>query len=201
MIAVVKGSVFMIDTGSIIVECSGIGYQIYVPANVLEGASIGSDILLYTHFHVKEDVVALYGFLYQDEKKLFEQLLTVNGVGPRGAMALISFLGAEGLRLAVVASDAKKISKAPGIGAKTAQKIILELKDKIDIEEALKPRSRNRFEVTGPANPAASDAVLALTALGYSEAEALKAVNQVEVADGVEADSDYYLKMALKKLF
>lgn len=197
MIATIKGNVLFVDTSFIVVECGGIGYQVYVTNEVLERASIGTLLQLYTYLQVKEDGLALFGFSLMDEKKLFEQLLAVSGVGPKGAMAILSFLGADGLRFAVMSSDAKQISKTPGIGAKTAQKIILELRDKVNLEDTLH-EAPSAVCVSGALSPARTDAVMALTALGYREAEALSAVRQAEAPE--DADSDMILKLALKKL-
>lgn len=198
MIASIKGNVILTDAFSLVVECAGIGYQVFVTNDVLERAVVGASIQLCTYLHVKEDGLQLFGFSQMDEKKLFEQLLAVSGVGPKGAMAILSFLGADGLRFAVMSSDAKKISKTPGIGLKTAQKIILELKDKVNLEDTLRevPAASGS---TAALSSAQTDAVLALTALGYREAEALNAVRQVDADAG--ADSDMILKLALKKLF
>lgn len=199
MIATIKGDVILIGISYIVVECGGIGYQIFVTNAVLEKAVIGTSLQLYTYLQVKEDGLALFGFFAQDEKKLFEQLLAVSGVGPKAAMAILSFLGADGLRFAVMSSDAKQISKTPGIGAKTAQKIILELRDKVSLEDTLHELSAPKPSTGGALSAAGTDAVMALTALGYSEAEAVGAVKQVEAPE--DADSDMLLKLALKKLF
>lgn len=199
MIATIKGDVILTGINYIVVECGGIGYQIFVTNTVLEKAVIGTSLQLYTYLQVKEDGLALFGFFVQDEKKLFEQLLTVSGVGPKAAMAILSFLGADGLRFAVMSSDAKQISKTPGIGAKTAQKIILELRDKVNLEDTLHEISVSGPSATGALSSAGTDAVMALTALGYSEAEAIGAVKQAEAPEN--ADSDMILKLALKKLF
>lgn len=199
MIATIKGNVIFTGTSHIVVECGGIGYQIFVTNEVLEKASVGSLIQLYTYLQVKEDGLALFGFSSPDEKRLFEQLLAVSGVGPKGAIAILSFLGTDQLRFAVVSSDAKQISKTPGIGTKTAQKIILELKDKVNLEDALREIPVSKSSATAALSPAGTDAVMALTALGYSEAEAVGAVKQLGAP--ADADSDMILKLALKKLY
>lgn len=199
MIATIKGNVILADTSSVVIECGGIGYQVFVTNAVLEKASVGASLQLYTYLQVKEDGLALFGFSLLDEKRLFEQLLAVSGVGPKGAMAILSFLGADALRFAVMSSDAKQISKTPGIGVKTAQKIILELKDKVNLEDTLHEIPAAPMGTAGLLSPARTDAVMALTALGYRESEALHAVKQVDAPE--DADSDMILKLALKKLF
>jgi Holliday junction DNA helicase RuvA len=140
----------------------------------------------------------LFGFARQDEKRLFEQLLTVSGVGPKGALAVLSCMGADGLRLAVVSADSKQIAKTPGIGTKTAQKIILELKDKVNLEDTLRTDTGMERVTAGTLSGARADTVMALAALGYSEAEALQAVKRVDEPE--DATSDEILKLALKQL-
>ncbi len=198
MIATIKGNVILSDIGWIVVECGGMGFQVYVTNEVLQKSCVGSQVMLYTYLQVKEDGLSLYGFSQPDEKKLFEQLLAVSGVGPKGAMGILSFLGADGLRFAVMSSDAKQIAKTPGIGAKTAQKIILELKDKVNLEDTLRELPADRPGTGAVLSPACADAVMALCALGYGEAEAVRAVNLAGAPK--EADSDMILKLALKKL-
>lgn len=198
MIAAIRGKVLFIDGSAVVLECGGIGYQVYVTGEVLGEAAPGMELSLFTYLQVKEDGLALFGFSRQDEKRLFEQLLSVSGVGPKAAMAVLSFMGADGLRFAVVSSDARQIAKTPGIGAKTAQKIILELKDKVNLEETLRGTAGTAQVPVGTLSGAKTDAVMALTALGYSEAEAVMAVKRVEMPE--DAESDEILKLALKQL-
>lgn len=197
MIATIKGTVLFAETNSVVVECGGIGYQVFVTGEVLGSASAGTTLSLFTYLQVREDGLSLFGFLRREEKHLFEQLLAVSGVGPKAAMSIISFMGADALRMAVLTSDSKQISKTPGIGAKTAQKIILELKDKVNLEDAL-PGSSAPVVGAGGLSAAQADAVLALTALGYGEAEAIQAVKGLQISD--DTSSDDVLKLALKRL-
>ena len=162
---------------------------------------MGEELRLYTHLQVREDAFVLFGFFTKEDRKLFQQLLGVNGIGPKAALGVLTALSADDLRFAVLADDAKAIAKAPGIGIKTAQKLILELKDKLSLEEAFEARLENHQ--TKAAAGAASDlsearneAVEALTALGYSASESLKAVRKVEAADGMSVED--ILKAALK---
>ena len=143
----------------------------------------------------------LYGFFTREDRKLFGQLLGVSGIGPKGALGILSGLSADDLRFAVLADDAKTIAKAPGIGLKTAKKLILELRDKLSLEEAFEARlagekAREGAEPSAGLTAARNEAVEALTALGYSSSEALKAVRQVEAADGMDVEE--ILKAALK---
>jgi Holliday junction DNA helicase RuvA len=198
MIAAIRGTVLFIEGSSLVIECGGIGYQVYVTGEVLSGAVPGMELSLFTYLQVKEDGLALFGFARQDEKRLFEQLLTVSGVGPKGALAVLSCMGADGLRLAVVSADSKQIAKTPGIGTKTAQKIILELKDKVNLEDTLRTDTGMERVTAGTLSGARADTVMALAALGYSEAEALQAVKRVDAPE--DATSDEILKLALKQL-
>lgn len=198
MIATIKGEVIFSDASSVVVECGGVGFRVFVTGSVLGKAYVGTEIFLYTYMQVKEDGIALYGFSSVDEKTLFEQLIGVSGVGPKGAMSILSYMGADGLRFAVVSADAKAIAKSPGVGAKTAQKIILDLKDKVDLNDALSVSATGPTVQTGTLSAAGSDAVLALVALGYGQTQALEAVKSVDVSD--TADTDEILRLALKRL-
>ena len=198
MIAFLKGEVADMTEGSIILDVNGVGYEVLVPGqllSMLEG--IGQSLKLYTHMQVREDTVTLFGFLTRDDLQMFRMLISVNGVGPRAGLSILSALGADDLRFAVLADDAKRISKTPGIGAKTAQKIILELKDKLDLDDMLHPAEEGIPAAT--ADPGAtsvqSEAVQALVALGYGSTESLKAVKKVKLED---ATVEEVLKAALK---
>ncbi len=203
MIATIKGEVLFTDASSVVIECGGVGFRVFATTAVLGSAVVGTEIFLYTYMQVKEDGISLFGFASMDEKMLFEQLIGVSGVGPKGAMSILSFMGADNLRFAVVSADAKAIAKSPGVGAKTAQKIILELKDKVNLEETLSSgigssSSAGSTGGTGAFSIAETDAYLALCALGYGQTQALEAVKEVGAGDGV--DSDEILRQALKKL-
>ena len=142
----------------------------------------------------------LYGFLRPDDLEVYKLLLAVNGIGPKAAMGILSALSADDIRFAVLSGDEKTITKAPGIGKKTAQKLILELKDKFSLEEAFDKRLENAGSVpAGIMNDAKTEAVEALTALGYSNADALRAVKKAAVSD--EMDTEEILKAALKNMF
>lgn len=203
MIAFLKGMVEDITENSLVLDVHGVGYEVLVPGQILDRmGETGQEIKLYTYMQVREDAVILFGFLTKDDLQMFRMLIAVNGVGPKAGLAILSALGADDLRFAVLADDAKRIAKTPGIGAKTAQKIILELKDKLDLEDAFE-KKLNADRITPETAVAAGaemvqDAVEALVALGYGNTEALKAVRAVKGADFM--DVEQLLKEALKHM-
>ena len=201
MISFLKGFIEEKSEKSIFLDVHGVGYEIYMPtgsASMLP--AVGEEVKIHTYLQVSENGIGLYGFLTRDELNVFKLLITVNGIGPKGAVGILSVLTANELRLAVLSDDDKAISKAPGIGAKTAKKLILELKDKFHLEDALEEIAEPVKVVSrGSAmNDAYAEAVQALTALGYSNSDALKAV---KLADGGEQmTTEELLKAALKQL-
>lgn len=203
MIAFLKGEVADMTEGSVVLDVNGVGYEVLVPGqliSMLDG--IGQELRLYTYMQVREDAVVLFGFLTRDDLQMFKMLIGVNGVGPKAGLGILSFLGADDLRFAILADDAKRISKAPGIGAKTAQKIILELKDKLDLEDAFEKKlaaDKLSPEVSAAAgSQMVQDAVQALVALGYGSTEALKVVRSVKPTDDMDVED--ILKEALKRM-
>ena len=203
MIAYIKGKVAEILEDRVILEAGAMGYNLFMPMASAEAVlKRGDDVKLYTHLHVREDVMQLFGFLTKDDLHTFQLLLGVNGIGPKAALGILSGLTADELRFAVLSEDVKTISKAPGVGKKTAQKLILELKDKMDLQEAFDLKTQHVQEAQGDMadlSDARREAVEALTALGYSGADALKAVKRVEMASGMDVET--LLKAALKNLF
>lgn len=202
MISYIKGELTEIFENVIVIEnSSGIGMNITVPESVLARMpSVGSEVKIYTYLHVKEDALTLYGFLNRDDLNVFRLLITVNGIGPKGALGILSTITPDDLRFAVLSDDVKAISAAPGIGAKTAQKLIIELKDKLSLSEAFEMKlSHNEGgKEAAAAGDARGDAIQALTALGYGRSEAVRAVSLIENAEGM--DSEALLKEALRKL-
>ena len=202
MIAFLKGTIEDMTENSLVLDVHGVGYEVLVPGQVLDLTGIGQEMKLYTYMQVREDAIVLFGFLTKEDLQMFRMLIGVNGVGPKAGIGILSALGAEELRFAVLADDAKRIAKAPGIGAKTAQKIILELKDKLDLAEVLEQKlSADRIQPEAAAAAGGGmvqDAVEALVALGYGSTEALRAVRAVK-ADTV-TDSEQLLKEALKHM-
>lgn len=204
MIAFLRGEIADLTEGSVVLDVNGVGYEVLVPGqllSMLEG--IGQTIKLYTYMQVREDAVVLFGFVTRDDLQMFRMLTGVSGVGPKAGLNILSALGADDLRFAILADDAKKIAKTPGIGAKTAQKIILELKDKLDLEEAFEKKLAAKQMMPEAAAAAAGnqniqEAVEALVALGYGSTEALKAVRSVKPADDMDAET--ILKEALKRM-
>ena len=202
MISFIRGYVADSTESSVILEAGGIGYEIFMTGTVIEKAVRESgEILVHTYFHVREDAMQLYGFLSRDDLQVFRLLLGVNGIGPKAALGILAGLTADELRFAVLSDDVKTLSRAPGIGKKTAQKLILELKDKLNAEEAFELKLAHVQEKAGSEAAAADgsgEAVEALVALGYSSTQALQAVRKVS---GIPADDvEGILKAALKNL-
>ena len=199
MISYIKGELVEVTENSIVLDHQGMGFSIMMPGSILDKLpQIGSELKVHTYLYVKEDILDLYGFLTRDDLKIFKLLITVNGIGPKGALAILSALSPDDLRFAVLAGDAKTISKAPGIGSKTAQKLIIELKDKLKIEDVLDGAGEGYVSQDNMADTASAEAVMALTSLGYSAADATRAVRMVENVQSM--DSEAILKAALKKL-
>lgn len=199
MIYYVKGILTEYSEEGVVIEAGGIGYQITVPASLLsELPQPGEEVKLYTYYQVAEDARKLFGFASRDERSLFLQIIKVSGIGPKLAVSVLGTLSPDALRLAVVSGDVKAISQAPGMGKKTAEKLILELKDKIDLAAVLSPKQT----ASGPApvvvTDAFSEAVAALQALGYSSSEALKTVRSIEAQDDWTVDQ--ILQEAFRKL-
>lgn len=201
MIAYLKGTLEETGEDYLVLEVNGIGYQVKTPGRVLEAVSgIGSTIKLHTYTYVREDTLALYGFLTRDDLSMFQLLLGVSGVGPKGALGILSLFSAGELRMAILSQDAKAIAKAPGIGAKTAQRMLIDLKGKVSFEDTFGGAQEEVVAAMTGDNysQARNDAMEALTALGYSASESLKAVSAVAITE--EMDSEAILKAALKKL-
>ena len=200
MISYIKGELVELTENAIVLDHDGMGFLIMMPASILAKLpAVGSELKVHTYLYVKEDALDLYGFLTKDDLKVFRLLITVSGIGPKGALAILSTMSPDDLRFAVLAGVSKTISKAPGIGSKTAQKLIIELKDKLKIEDVLDGGADGGYEPQSDmGDTAAAEAVMALTALGYSSADATRAVRQVD--GGADMDSEALLKAALKKL-
>lgn len=201
MISYIKGELTEVFEDTVVVETNGIGYNIRVPGSVLDRLpSVGSSVRIYTYLYVKEDAMNLFGFLSRDDLSVFKLLLNVSGIGPKGALAILSTIEPDDLRFAVLSEDVKTISSAPGIGAKTAKRLIIELKDKLKLAEVFETALANKEKASSENDVllAKNEAVEALVALGYASAQAMKAVQQVENAE--EKDSEQILKEALKKL-
>ncbi len=187
MIAYIRGIFEEVTEDGIVVEAGGVGYGIAVPPSLASELTLGDEVKIYTYYQVAEDMQKLYGFASREDRHVFTLLLKVSGIGPRLAMSIMSALTTDELKIAVVTNDVKALSRAPGLGKKTAEKLILELKDAFNAAEV----------ITGGSTPqsaplvmddAFSEAAQALMALGYSSSEAMKAVRQVEARDGITVD-------------
>ena len=206
MIAYVNGIIEYIEEGLCVVDVGGIGMNVFVSGSTMDRMpGIGEAVKLYTYTSVKEDSFTLYGFLSRDELSLFKMLITVNGIGPKGGLSILSVMTPDDLRFAIMAGDSKSISAAPGIGKKTAERITLELRDKIKVsEDDMLGNSAGvtMDDLTGDASSARDEAVAALVALGYNSTDAMKAVRKVLKADeGAASDTEVLLKLALKEMY
>lgn len=206
MYAYIKGTLEEIMEDSVVVETGGIGYNVKVStttADLLPG--IGSEVKIYTYTLVREDAFSLYGFLTRDDLEVFKKLITVSGIGPKGGLAILSVMSGDALRFAVMAGDAKAIAKAPGIGAKTAERVILDLRDKISLEDTLRGIGAPAGKTGSSADAQTADNVMkreaieALVALGYSASDATAAVKKVELHEDITVED--ILKQALKYMF
>lgn len=200
MYAYIKGKIEDMTADRVVIEANNIGYNVYVPSGVMSAIGCtGKEVKLYTYLNVKEDAFTLFGFLTKEDLELFKLLITVSGIGPKGAMGLLGALPSSDLRFAIMSGDSKTISSAPGIGAKTAQKVIIELKDKLKAADFMGTVS---IEDTGSdvsSNSAiVNEAVLALTSLGYGQTEALRAIRQC-TPENIET-VEQLIKEALKKM-
>lgn len=196
MIYSLKGTLIHTEANVVVIECAGVGYKCNVTTQTAAtiGAT-GTEVQLFTYLYVKEDIVDLYGFKTKAEQDAFKQLITVSGVGPKAAIAILSELTPEKLALAIATSDAKAISRAKGVGPKLAQKVILELKDKIsndDVAKGITAKSSSVDINTG----SVAEAISALTVLGYSQSDAVEAVSKLDAS----LTSQELIKGALKLL-
>ena len=198
MITYIRGILEGMEEDKVIVDVGGVGYGIYMAGTAMGRLpALGKEVKIHTYLHVKEDLMQLYGFLTRDELRVFRLLIGVSGIGPKGGLGILSALGPDDLRFAVASNDVKAIQAAPGIGKKTAEKLILELKDKLSMPDldhyaALEDTSA----VSAATGGIQQDAVSALVALGYGNTEALKAVRRVELTEGMNVED--VLKQALK---
>ena len=204
MFAFLYGTVDEIGEGSAVISCNGIGFNVSVSNETAARLSMLSPsdyVKIYTYTLVREDQFSLYGFLSREELKLYRQLITVSGLGPKGGLSLLSAMSADDLKFAIVSGDTAAISKAPGIGKKTAERIVLDLRDKLSRSGDIGPgTSGGAFAgISDAAAGADSDAVEALCALGYLRMDARKAVMRA-MEEGAQ-DTESVLKAALKYLY
>ena len=200
MFAYLIGRSADISEDNLVLEVNNIGFNVKIPSGIhglLPG--LGEEVKIHTYTCVREDSFQLYGFLTKDDLDMFRLLITVNGIGPKGGLAVLSVLSADDIRMAVLSQDAKTIARAPGIGAKTAQRVILDLKDKVSLEDTFVAKESAAYmESLSGLTESRNEAVEALTALGYSATEALRAVKKVENAESMDVGE--LLKAALKHI-
>lgn len=199
MISYIKGILEDMSPGMVVVDNHGIGYQMMVPMRGESFPKIGQEIKIYTHMHVREDDVSLFGFLSKEEKEAFELLIGVNGIGPKVGLSILSTLSVYELKMAVISEDVKTISKTPGLGPKGAKKLILELKDKLSFEELEEDGvGAEIFDTSADSSDSVMITIEGLVSLGYSKSEAAIAVNKVE--DAKDLTPEELLKKALKNI-
>ncbi|MDO4523271.1 MAG: Holliday junction branch migration protein RuvA [Eubacteriales bacterium] len=201
MIAFLRGTVVEVNESRAVLEVNGMGYNVLISSRDAQLLRRGTEsALVHTYLQVREDAMQLFGFLNREDLEVFKLVLCVNGIGPKAALGILSVFSANDLRFAVLAGDAKTISKAPGIGGKTAQKLILELKDKFSLEEAFEEKLEQSPQTgdAGEVDENRAEAVQALVALGYSGSDALRAVRAVDLKDGMTTED--ILRASLKNL-
>ncbi|MDE6435588.1 MAG: Holliday junction branch migration protein RuvA [Lachnospiraceae bacterium] len=203
MIGYIKGTVEGILEDSVLLENNGIGYRIFTSGMVLASfIRLHEPMMLFTYLHVREDELSLFGFPTKEELDTFKLLLGVNGIGPKAALSILTVLTVRDLSLAIMSGDTKAITRANGVGAKGANRVIMELKDKLNFDDLFDLSGVEENSVSSESNAAGDsiqDTVLALVSLGYSEFEAVKAIKMVPEAESMESGD--LLKQALKKMF
>ena len=202
MLSYIIGEVAEISADTVVVENNGIGFNIKTSAMTIDSLPpVGDMVRIYTYLHVREDAMQIFGFLSKDELEVFKLLLNVNGIGPKGALGILSAISTDDLRFAVLSDDVNLIKSCPGVGAKSAQKLIIELKDKLRLEDAFEMAVNNNNKkntVQDNTVIVMNEAVEALVSLGYSSKDAIAAVKKVENIQN--KNSEQILKEALKGL-
>lgn len=198
MISYIRGELVSIEDEKVVIDVNGVGFGIFMPGQAMNMLpAIGEEVKLHTYMNVREDAMQLFGFLTRDDLNVFKLVIGVSGIGPKGGLSILSHLSPDELRFAVMSHDVKAISGAPGIGKKTAEKLIIELKDKLSIEDVLERTvERDSHAVSSTNNQIHTEAVQALVALGYGNTEALKAVKKVDTSEDMTVED--VLKQALK---
>lgn len=202
MISYLIGHVSLIRENFAVLEVNQIGYQVFLSARDLAKLpSQKEKIKIFTYLYLKEDLLQLYGFLDSEDLALFQLLINVSGIGPKAGIAVLSALSADDIRFAILSEDVSTITKVPGIGKKTAQRLILDLKDKISLEDAFEKKLQKETEQKEEKKKnqeAVEEAILALTALGYSNSDALRAVRRLEIKE--EWNTEDVIREALKTM-
>lgn len=197
MYAYIYGEIIEKEPENIVIECNHIGYNIHIaPGMISKFPSVGQMARIYTYTSVREDAFWLYGFTSKDELSLFKQLIMVSGIGPKAAMGILSVMDVDTIRLAVISQDSKMLAKAPGVGAKSASRIVLELKDKIKPEDVIgRPVEDEEDSVVGTTKQEATEA---LVSLGYTVSDAYKVLQKLDITENTRVED--VIKMALRQI-
>lgn len=196
MISYIKGELREVTDNKIVVENQNMGYNIIVPSSLISKLPlVGNSVRIYTYMYVREDAINLYGFLAKDDLEIFKLLIQVSGIGPKGALGILSTITPDELRFSILSNDIKTIKKAPGIGLKTAQRLIIELRDKIVPGNLMEMQGEGTDDLS---HDIRTETIQALVSLGYSVTEAHKAVHAVAEAETMDVEG--LLRQALKKL-
>ena len=197
MISFIRGELASIHVDRVVVDVNGVGYSIFMSEHSISHLpQLGSEVKVHTYLNVREDAMLLFGFLEEDDLEIFKLLILVNGIGPKAGLNILSTLTPDELRFAVISGDIKAISKAPGIGKKTAEKLIIELKDKLDIHDIL-PAGESFGSPVEEEDGNHNEAILALVSLGYGQSESLRAVKGIDTRN---KSTEEILKEALRKM-
>lgn len=196
MYAYFKGIVADVEEDAIILDVNNIGYRIYATKDMIIGCNLGDEMLIHTYTCVREDAFILYGFSSKEDLKLFKMLITVSGVGPKMGQAILSAIDGNSIRTAIITQNSKLLSSAPGVGAKTANRIILELKDKVHPEDII--ASVSATEESSKVMQLRQEAYEALESLGVSALAATKAINEIEITE--DSRIEVIIKQLLAKI-
>lgn len=198
MFAYIKGSLEVKTRGYVVIDVNGVGYKIFMSETAIEKiGEIGETVKVHTYLRVREDDMSLYGFNTNEELRMFELLLSVSGIGAKSAIAILSNITPSSFALAIITNDVSKIKALPGIGPKTAQRIILELKDKIKTEEAIATQENIQVKTSIEDNENINEAISALQVLGYSKKEIEKSLEKL---DKENLSVEEIIKLGLKNL-
>ena len=196
MFAYIKGSLEQKSNNYVVIDVGGIGYKIFMATKAIEAlGEIGEIVKVHTHYYVREDNISLYGFNTNEELRMFELLLQVSGIGAKSAIAMLSEISPSSFALAVISDDISKLVKIPGIGKKTAARIVLELKDKLKTEEAITKTEEVKLSITNEEET--SEAIAALQVLGYTKREIEKALENIDTKN---LQLEEIIKQGLKNL-
>ena len=195
MFAYIKGSLEIKSTNYIVIEAGGIGYKIYMSAKSIGTiGNVGENVKVHTHYHVREDDISLYGFNTEEELRMFEILISVSGVGVKSALTMLSDISPASFAMAVINDDVTRLTKVPGVGKKTAQRLILELKDKLKSED-ISGEEISKTDIKE--DKVDNDVIIALQVLGYNKKEIEQALEKIDIRDLTVEDT---IKTALKYL-